>query len=83
MDMEMEIDTPKVKPQTKDDDLFKVVESGDALTFKFLFREQFSKALSLRNEDEWSLLHVAATSCQAKVSTTRKFCSSPLGCSKL
>ena len=69
--MDMEIDPPNTKPevQIKDDDLFKAAESGDASTFKSLSQKQLSKALSLRNEDCRSLLHVAASSSHPEVSS--------------
>lgn len=65
--MDMEIDPPKAELQIKDDDLFIAAESGDASTFKSLSREQLSRALSLRNEDGRSLLHVATSSAQSEV----------------
>lgn len=69
--MDMEIDPPNTKPEVeiKDDDLFKAAESGDASTFKSLSQHQLSKALSLRNEDSRSLLHVAASSSHPEVSS--------------
>ena len=63
----MEIDPPKPELQIKDDDLFKAAESGDASTFKSLSHDLLSKALSLRNEDARSLIHVAASSSQPDV----------------
>jgi 26S proteasome non-ATPase regulatory subunit 10 len=65
--MDMEIDPPKPELQIKDDDLFKAAESGDASTFKSLSHHLLSKALSLRNEDARSLIHVAASSSQPEV----------------
>uniref|UniRef100_A0A7N2R224 Uncharacterized protein n=1 Tax=Quercus lobata TaxID=97700 RepID=A0A7N2R224_QUELO len=67
--MDMEIDPPNTKPEVviKDDDLFKAAESGDASTFKSLSQNQLSKALSLRNEDGRSLLHVAVSSSHPEV----------------
>ncbi|KAK7849916.1 26s proteasome non-atpase regulatory subunit 10 [Quercus suber] len=67
--MDMEIDPPNTNPEVeiKDDDLFKAAESGDASTFESLSQNQLSKALSLRNEDGRSLLHVAASSSHPEV----------------
>jgi 26S proteasome non-ATPase regulatory subunit 10 len=78
--MDMEIDTGREELQIKDDDLFRAAESGDASTFKSLSREQLSRALSLRNEDGRSLLHVAASSSQSEVGPFLKFSSSLFGC---
>jgi 26S proteasome non-ATPase regulatory subunit 10 len=78
--MDMEIDHPKAEFQIKDDDLFIAAESGDASTFKSLSREQLSRALSLRNEDGRSLLHVATSSTQSEVCPLLKFSSSLFGC---
>ncbi|KAJ4850980.1 hypothetical protein Tsubulata_047229, partial [Turnera subulata] len=47
--------------------LFKAAEAGDASVFKSLPPEHLSKALSLRNDDERSLLHVAASSGHPEV----------------
>lgn len=76
----MEIDTRKEELKIKDDDLFRAAESGDASTFKSLSQEQLSRALSLRNEDSRSLLHVAASSAQSEVGPFLKFSSSLFGC---
>ncbi|KAB1208231.1 26S proteasome non-ATPase regulatory subunit 10 [Morella rubra] len=65
--MDMEIDPPKPEVQIKDDDLFQAAESGDASMFQSLSRETLSRALSLRNEDGRSLLHVAVSSARAEV----------------
>lgn len=62
--MEMEIDNPvssKSNKQIKDEDLFKAAEQGDVSLFDSLQEEQFLKGLSLRNEDDRSLLHVAVS----------------------
>ncbi|KAF5948842.1 hypothetical protein HYC85_014799 [Camellia sinensis] len=69
--MEMEIDPPK-KPEVgaeaiKDDDFFNAAENGDSSFFEALSHDQLLKALSLRNEDCRSLLHVAASSAHPKV----------------
>ncbi|CAL5411120.1 unnamed protein product [Camellia sinensis] len=69
--MEMEIDPPK-KPEVgaeaiKDDDFFNAVENDDSSFFEALSHDQLLKALSLRNEDCRSLLHVAASSAHPKV----------------
>ncbi|KDO83088.1 hypothetical protein CISIN_1g026440mg [Citrus sinensis] len=54
--MDMDID------QTiKDKDLFKAAETGDSSTFKSLSKQQLLKSLSLRNDDDRTLLHVAAS----------------------
>ncbi|KAF5938903.1 hypothetical protein HYC85_023162 [Camellia sinensis] len=67
----MEIDPPK-KPEVgaeaiKDDDFFNAAENGDSSFFEALSHDQLLKALSLRNEDCRSLLHVAASSAHPKV----------------
>ncbi|GMP93878.1 hypothetical protein CsSME_00043537 [Camellia sinensis var. sinensis] len=69
--MEMEIDPPK-KPEVgaeaiKNDDFFNAAENGDSSFFEALSHDQLLKALSLRNEDCRSLLHVAASSAHPKV----------------
>ncbi|KAI8010615.1 26S proteasome non-ATPase regulatory subunit 10 [Camellia lanceoleosa] len=69
--MEMEIDPPK-KPEVgaeaiNDDDFFNAAENGDSSFFEALSHDQLLKALSLRNEDCSSLLHVAASSAHPKV----------------
>ncbi|CAL5354994.1 unnamed protein product [Camellia sinensis] len=69
--MEMEIDPPK-KPEVgaeaiKNDDFFNSAENGDSSFFEALSHDQLLKALSLRNEDCRSLLHVAASSAHPKV----------------
>lgn len=65
----MEVDRPKPEQQqvVKEADLFKAAENGDVATFQTLSPDNLSKALSLRNEDERSLLHVAASSGHAQV----------------
>lgn len=69
--MDMEIDPPKqAEYQIKAEGLFKAAETGDASTFEALPSQQLSKALSLRNEDGRSLVHVAASSGHPEV---RKF----------
>ncbi|KAI9124788.1 hypothetical protein K1719_004115 [Acacia pycnantha] len=67
--MNMEVDRPKPEqqPVVKAADLFKAAENGDVATFQSLSPENLSKALSLRNEDERSLLHVAASSGHTQV----------------
>ncbi|XP_038693510.1 26S proteasome non-ATPase regulatory subunit 10-like isoform X2 [Tripterygium wilfordii] len=69
MDMHMEIDPPVKQEELKinEKDLYKAAETGDSSAFKELSREQLSKALSLRNEDGRSLLHVAASSGHPEV----------------
>ncbi|KAI7981494.1 Fibronectin type 3 and ankyrin repeat domains protein 1 [Camellia lanceoleosa] len=67
----MEIDPPK-KPEVgaeaiKDDDFFNAAEHGDSSFFEALSHDQLLKALSLKNEDCRSLLHVAASSAHSKV----------------
>ena len=59
--MEMEVDSEKKQHNVKEKDLFKAAEEGDAATFQALSAETLSKALSLRNEDARSLLHVATS----------------------
>uniref|UniRef100_A0A2P2JH41 Ankyrin repeat family protein n=1 Tax=Rhizophora mucronata TaxID=61149 RepID=A0A2P2JH41_RHIMU len=61
----MEIDPPE--NQIKDKDLFKAAETGDSATLKTLSPEHLSRALSLRNDDGRSLLHVAASSGHPEV----------------
>ncbi|GFY98412.1 ankyrin repeat family protein [Actinidia rufa] len=69
--MDMEIDPPK--PEVRDEqgnkveDLFNAAEKGDSSIFRALSQEQLLKALSLRNDDCRSLLHVAASSGHAEV----------------
>ncbi|XP_028061732.1 poly [ADP-ribose] polymerase tankyrase-like isoform X2 [Camellia sinensis] len=69
--MEMEIDPPKKlevgAEAIKDDDFFNAAENGDSSFFEALSHDQLLKALSLRNEDCRSLLHVAASSAHPKV----------------
>ncbi|CDP00399.1 unnamed protein product [Coffea canephora] len=68
----MEIDNPKPNfkannTQIKDEDLFKAAENGDVSVFESLSDGQLLKALSLRNEDGRSLLHVAVSFAQTQV----------------
>ncbi|KAI6676882.1 hypothetical protein NL676_037678 [Syzygium grande] len=70
--MEMEIDdAPSARPGQQlpigDEDLFKVAEGGDPAAFGAIARDQLARALSLRNEDGRSLLHVAASSGHAEI----------------
>ena len=66
--LNMEVDPPKSEQQDiKENDLFKAAENGDSSTFESLSPEKLSKALSLRNEDGRSLLHVAASSGHSQV----------------
>ncbi|CAL5422705.1 unnamed protein product [Camellia sinensis] len=69
--MEMEIDPPKKlevgAEAIKDDDFFIAAENDDSSFFEALSHDQLLKALSLRNEDCRSLLHVAASSAHPKV----------------
>lgn len=66
--MEMEVDIEKKQQDVvKEKDLFKAAEEGEASTFEALSSEILSKALSLRNEDARSLLHVAASSGHSQV----------------
>lgn len=69
--MEMEVDREKKQHDVKEKDLFKAAEEGDAAMFQALSAETLSKALSLRNEDARSLLHVAASFGHSQV----PFCS--------
>lgn len=64
--MEMEIDSDSAK-HIKKEELFKAAESGDSSLFKSLAEERLHRALSLRNEDGRSLLHVAVSSSQIDV----------------
>lgn len=66
--MEMELDSKPASPEIESKDLFEAAESGDSSLFQSLSEEQLSKALSLRNEDGRSLLHVAVSSSKTKVS---------------
>lgn len=71
MQMEMEIDTPWEPEITgtkiKGEDLFRAAETGDLAVFRNLSQEQFLTASTLRNEDDRSLIHVAASSGHAEV----------------
>lgn len=66
--MDMEIDASKDVPLIKDEHLFKAAETGDSSAFTALSSQQLSQSLSLRNEDDRSLLHVAVSSGHADVS---------------
>ena len=66
----MEVDAGEEKPSEKD--LFRAAESGDADAFSSLAPADLAAALSLRNEDGRSLLHVAAASGHPKA-TVRCF----------
>lgn len=66
--MDMEIDASKDVRLINDDDLFKAAETGDSSVFTALTPHQLSQSLSLRNEDDRSLLHVAVSSGHADVS---------------
>lgn len=68
----------KSSAQIKDKDLFKAAESGDSSLFKSLPEEQLLKSLSLRNEDDRSLLHVAVSFGHSEVisAKTSKNCAS-------
>ncbi|KAI5678952.1 hypothetical protein M9H77_09902 [Catharanthus roseus] len=63
----MEIDSPSNSKIIKDEDLFRAAENGDVSFFKSLSDEQLHKALSLRNEDHRSLLHVAVSFARPEV----------------
>lgn len=65
--MEMEVDSEKTQKDIKEKDLFKAAEEGDSSLFEALSPQTLSKALSLRNEDARSLLHVAASSGHSQV----------------
>ena len=65
--MDMEIDTVEPESLIKDEDLFRAAESGDSSVFRALSPQQFLRALSLRNEDGRSLLHVATSSGHSEV----------------
>ncbi|XP_021807604.1 26S proteasome non-ATPase regulatory subunit 10 isoform X1 [Prunus avium] len=66
--MDMEIDPPKSsEQQPKAEDLFKAAEAGDASVFKSLSQKQLAEALSLRNDDARSVLHVAVSSSNSEV----------------
>ncbi|XP_054775822.1 uncharacterized protein LOC129284383 [Prosopis cineraria] len=62
MDMEVDPPNPEQQQVVKASDLFKAAENGDVSTFQPLSPVNLSDALVLRNEDERSLLHVAASS---------------------
>ncbi|THG19101.1 hypothetical protein TEA_025864 [Camellia sinensis var. sinensis] len=72
--MEMEIDPPKKlevgAEAIKDDDFFNAAENGDSSFFEALSHDQLLKALSLRNEDCRSLLHVVKILSAADPSVT-------------
>ncbi|CBI27255.3 unnamed protein product, partial [Vitis vinifera] len=57
----MEIDPTEPEAQIKDEDLFRAADSGDSSVFRALSPQQLLRALSLRNEDDRSLLHVATS----------------------
>jgi 26S proteasome non-ATPase regulatory subunit 10 len=63
----MEVDAGAEKPSEKE--LFLAAESGDADAFSALAPADLAAALSLRNEDGRSLLHVAAASGHPKAAT--------------
>ncbi|KAM3278234.1 hypothetical protein ACQJBY_045848 [Aegilops geniculata] len=58
----MEVDAGGEKPSEKE--LFLAAESGDASVFSSLAPADLAAALSLRNEDGRSLVHVAASSAR-------------------
>ncbi|KAI5005791.1 hypothetical protein ZWY2020_033034 [Hordeum vulgare] len=62
----MEVDVDGEKPSKKD--LFLVAESGAASVFASVAPADLVVALSLRNEDDRSLIHVAAASGHPKAS---------------
>lgn len=62
----MEIDS-KPEREIKEKELFKAAESGDSLIFKSLSEQELLKALSLRNEDGRTLLHLAVSAAQTEV----------------
>ncbi|WVZ09854.1 hypothetical protein V8G54_014384 [Vigna mungo] len=66
----MEVDSEKKQQSLKEKDLFKAAEEGDTATFQALSAETLSKALSLRNEDARSLLHVAASFGHSQIGST-------------
>ena len=80
--MDMEIDTPK--PEVGDEqgikveDLFNAAEKGESSIFRALSQAQLLKALSLRNDDCRSLIHVAASSGHAEVVTLISISVSPV-----
>lgn len=51
----------------KPEDLFEAAEKGDTSIFEALPEEELRRARTLRNEDDRSLLHVAAASGHSKV----------------
>lgn len=59
--MEMEIDNPNNTTRLKSEGLFKAAEVGDSSVFESLSQQNLLKIVSLRNEDQRSLLHVAAS----------------------
>ena len=66
--MDMEIDPPNSsEQQPKAEDLFKAAEAGDASVFKSLCQKQLAEAVSLRNDDARSVLHVAVSSSNSEV----------------
>lgn len=73
--MEMEVDGSATNSNSKIDmdqikaeDLFKAAENGDVSLLNNLSEEQLLKALSLRDEDSRSLLHVAVSFGRSEVS---------------
>lgn len=66
----MEIDNPE---EIKADEVFKAAESGDSSVFDSLSPQNLLKILSFRNEDQRSLLHVAASSGRTQVLTSLPF----------
>ncbi|KAF3656940.1 putative serine/threonine-protein phosphatase 6 regulatory ankyrin repeat subunit C-like isoform X2 [Capsicum annuum] len=67
----MESEKPSV--EMKEKELFKAAECGDSSLFKSLTEHQLIKALSLRNEDARSLLHVAVSSGHTQRQTLGDF----------
>ncbi|KAG9152859.1 hypothetical protein Leryth_012477 [Lithospermum erythrorhizon] len=53
--------------EIEESELMKAAEAGDVDVFKALSQQQLLKALSLRNQDHRSLLHVAVSSAKIKV----------------
>lgn len=71
--MDMEIDNPNSTTQLKSEELFKAAEAGDSSVFESLSQQNLLKIVSLRNEDQRSLLHVATSSGHTQVHNNNLF----------
>nr|CAN63831.1 hypothetical protein VITISV_009129 [Vitis vinifera] len=81
--MDMEIDPTEPEAQIKDEDLFRAADSGDSSVFRALSPQQLLRALSLRNEDDRSLLHVATSLGHLEVVKMLSEADPSIGCTPL